>query len=234
MAAPQVTPLVENQPHTGGFMISESRGHRARSQVTITAAKYLAGTVMGQILLGAAVSAVKASGANTGNGTFVLDVVAPIQANAIAGLYTLRCIEAVVNGGKFALIDPKGLSVGGPYIIVAGAGGTILINDRIKGVLTDGGVDFIVGDGFDITIAVGSLKAVAYDPTALDGRQYAAGILWEDKDATSADKQGTLIVRDAEVNLNELVWGANVTTQAQKDAAFATFSLVSLIGRTGL
>jgi len=104
-----------------------------------------------------AASAVKASGANTGNGTFVLDGTTPVLANAVPGVYTLRNIEAVTNGGKFQLLDPTGKSLG-TYIIVAGAGGTITISDQIKGVLTDGSTDFVVGDGFDITVTPNTLE----------------------------------------------------------------------------
>lgn len=218
--------------HAAGFMVSEARGKRSRELGTVLSGQnLLAGTVLGAITLGAASSAVKASGANTGTGTFVLDVTTPILANAIAGLYTLRCIEAVTNGGKFTLVDPKGLTVGGPYIVVAGAGGTITIADRIKGVLTDGGTDFIVGDGFDITIAVGSLKYKAFDPANLDGSQVATAILWDDADATSADKKQTVVVRDAEINASELVWGSGVTTDPQKAAALVQLATAGIIAR---
>lgn len=233
MAAPQVTPISEFR-HAGGFMVSEARGHRSRQSGTITGAALLrAGTILGQQTLGAATSAVKASGANTGNGTFVIDAVAPTQANALAGLYTLRCIEAVVNGGKFQLLDPLGRSVG-TYIIVAGAGGTVTIADQIKGVLTDAATDFIVGDGFDITVPVGTLKWVVNDPTKLDGSQYAAGLLYQDTDATLADQLAAIVVRDCEYNDAEIVYGAALSTNPLKAAARAQLAALGMIGRTGL
>lgn len=229
MAAPLVTPLVETQPHMGGFMISEARGHRARSQITILsgAGKLLAGTVLGAVTLGAVSAAIKGGG-NTGNGVFTIDPTTPKVAGAKVGVYTARVIIAQANAGVFEIRDPTGIDLG-VYIVGAAA-----FNNQIKFTIADGASDFIVGDGFDITIAAGSGKYVAFDPTALDGRQTAAGILWGDTDATSADKVAAALVRDAEVNLAELVWGAGVTTQPQKDAAFATFATVSLIGRTGL
>jgi hypothetical protein len=132
LGVPQVTPITETQPHMGGFLISEARGHRSRHQGVVASGsgKVLAGTVMGQI--------------------------------------------------------------------------------------------------------TASKKFKPLDPAAVDGSQTGGGILYGDVDATSADKQAAFIVRDAEVNLGELVWGAGVTTQAQKDAVFVTFNAVSLIGRTGL
>jgi hypothetical protein len=96
------------------------------------------------------------SGGNTGNGTLVLDATTPVQANAVPGVYTVRCIEAVTNGGKFEVKDPTGKSLG-MAIIVAGAGGTYTFTDQIKFVLTDAGTDFIVGDGFDVTVVANTL-----------------------------------------------------------------------------
>jgi hypothetical protein len=101
------------------------------------------GTVLGKVEVGAATVAAKAGG-NTGNGTFVIDATTPTLVNATPGIYALRCIEAVANGGKFTLLGPTGLSLG-QYIIPAGAGASITIADRIKGVLTDGATDFVVG-----------------------------------------------------------------------------------------
>lgn len=151
-------------------------------------ALYLRGTVMGQITLGAASSATKAGG-NTGTGTFVLDVATPILPNAQAGIYTLRCIAAAANGGTFRLTDPKGVVLG-DFVITGGAGGTVTVNDCIKGVITDGGVDFIVGDGFDVTIAAGSGKIIESVATAVDGSAVPVGILVDNVDATSADQNG--------------------------------------------
>lgn len=144
------------------------------------------GTVLGKITIGAAVSAAKAGG-NTGTGTFVLDATTPVKAGAKAGVWTLRCITAVANGGEFELNDPDGISRG-IFIIPAGAGNSVTVDDAIKGVLTDAGTDFIVGDGFDITVAAGSGKYKTAVATAVDGSAVPVGILVDDVDATAADK----------------------------------------------
>jgi hypothetical protein len=216
--------------HASGFVISEGEGNISRDNgVLITGQNLGAGAVLGKITLGAAVAAVKASGANTGNGTLVMDGVTPILANAKVGIYTVRCVEAVGNGGKFVVTDPNGQQVG-VAIIVAGAGGAIVFADQIKFTLTDGGADFIVGDGFDVTIAAGSGKFTAVAPAALDGSQVAAGVLVDAVDATGADVACAVIARSAEVNSAELVWPGGITAP-QKAAALAQLAAAQVIAR---
>lgn len=173
-----------------------------------TPSNLLRGTVVGKITIGAASSAVKGGG-NTGNGTFVLDVTTPVLANAIPGVYTLRNILAAANAGTFRLEDPKG-NVLGDFLITGGAGGTVLVNDQIKGVITDGGTDFILGDGFDITIAAGSGKVVIAVATALDGSNIPYGILVDDANATAGDVSGA-VYQTGEFNGNKLILDASYT-----------------------
>jgi hypothetical protein len=149
------------------------------------------GSLLGKITLGAATSAVKASGANTGTGTLVLDVTTPIIANAKAGLYTVRCITAGANAATFRVVDPSGAMLGDVSFTGAGASGTFA--DRIKFVVTDAGTDFVVGDGFDVTIAAGAqdaggnYKFALATAVAVDGSAVPDAILVEATDATSAD-----------------------------------------------
>jgi hypothetical protein len=176
-----------------------------------TPSNLLRGTVVGAITLGAASSATKGGG-NTGNGTFVLDVTTPVLANAYLsgpGVYTLRCITAVANGGVFRLEDPKG-NVLGDFTIPPGAGNSVTISERIKGVLTDAATDFIVGDGFDITIAAGSGKVVIAVATATDGSNIPVGILVDDANATAADVSGAIYMT-GEFNGNKLILDASYT-----------------------
>jgi hypothetical protein len=177
-----------------------------------SSAALLRGTVLGKILYGTATVAAK-SGGNTGNGTFVIDATNPVLANAQDGVYTLRNLEAVANGGEFELKDPKGRSLG-RYIIVAGAGGTIAIADQIKGVLTDGGTDFIVGDGFDITVAAGTGKYVKAVKTAVDGSAIPAAILADNADASGGDVNSGAYFT-GEFNGNRLIYDASFTTLAE-------------------
>lgn len=230
-----MTTLIENR-HSGGFLVSEANGKRSREEIKLASGAGVCktGLVLGKISAGAATSAVKASGANTGTGTFVIDATTPTLDGARPGIYTLRCIEAVADGGKFELNDPSGALLG-IYIIPAGAGNSIAIAEQIKGVLSDGGTNFIVGDGFDITVPAGTGEYKAYDPTALNGTQVAAAVLWGDGrdsiDATSAAKPATGILRDAEVNVSELNWGAGVTTGDHKTAALTALAKLGIVGR---
>lgn len=173
------------------------------------------GTVLGKITLGAATSAAK-QGGNTGTGTFVLDVTTPVLANATAGVYTLRNILAAANAGTFRLTDPKGVVLG-DFLITGGAGGSVTVNDRIKGVITDGGTDFILGDGFDVTIAAGSGKYVPAVATALDGSQVPDGILVDQVDTTVADSNGGLY-QTGEFNGSRLFYDVSFTLAQITDA----------------
>jgi len=157
---------------------------RVTKAITILISGILAiGTLLGKILLGTASSAAK-SGGNTGQGTLTLDGTTPILANAKAGIYTVRCIAAASGGGTFRVTDPFGHVLGD---VAVGA----TFANQIKFVIANGDPDFIVGDGFDITIAEGSGKYKAYDKDNVDGSQYPELILTEEVDATSADVKTT-------------------------------------------
>jgi hypothetical protein len=150
------------------------------------------GTVLGKVKLGAATKAAK-SGGNTGNGTLTLDVTTPILANAKAGIYQVRIVRAAIAGVGTSpavpaqaaianLIDPKG-NVLGSFDVPTTPG--ITISNQIKFALLDGSSPFILGDGFDITIAAGSLKYKPYNDANVDGTDKANCILAQDVDATS-------------------------------------------------
>lgn len=74
-------------------------------------------------------------------------------------------------------------------------------------------------------------KYVAYDNDAADGSQTAVAILCYGIDATSADVTTSAIVRLAEVSKANLAWGAAVTTQGEKDAAYVDFASAFVIAR---
>jgi hypothetical protein len=141
------------------------------------------GTVLGKIALGTASAAAKAGG-NTGNGTCTVDATTPVKAGAKAGIYSVRCIEVVTNNGIFEVKDPDGNQIGSTLIMAGGAG---TFDDDIKFALADGSTDFIVGDGFDVTVAAGSGKYLKSLAAAVDGSQAPDAILADDRDATSGD-----------------------------------------------
>lgn len=213
-----MTTLTEGIYATESF-ISEAPGDRSREAVIVKSGQNLkACAVLATIVSGTVASAAK-SGGNTGNGTFVLDATTPLLLGAKLGVYTLRCITAVTNGGVFRLEDPDGMPVG-DFTIPAGAGGSITISEQIKGALTDAGTDFALGDGFDITVTAIVEKEAEYNPAGTDGSQIATGILYGAINATSADTRGVAYKRDCEHNADIVVWKTGITaTQKAKGTA---------------
>jgi hypothetical protein len=202
-----MTTLTETA-HAGEF-ICGSGGERAREQITVgSGANLVAGTVLGRTITAATVaSAVKASGANTGNGTCTVDVTAPAQPRAKIGVYTVRCIAAATNNGTFRLEDPDGIVLG-DFVM---SGGALTISEQIKFALADGSTDFAVGDGFDITVSAITYQYKQLAPAATDGTQIAAGILYSGADAASAAKRSVAVVRDEQVNGNFLTWPSGIS-----------------------
>lgn len=217
MGVPTVTPLTENW-HEGGYVVWEpSDGIVTRDQITLLSGvgKVTAGLVLGQVSVGAATAA--ALGTNTGNGTFgAITVTAP----AVAGAYTVEFDDAT----HYVVTSPAGAEVGhGTTGVAFSAGG-------LGFTITAGGTAFLPGDSFTVTVAAGSGKFVAFDPTGTDGREVATAILWSGfRDATAADKLAVANTRGPmRVNASELVWGANVTTTPQKTAALAQLKALGI------
>jgi hypothetical protein len=110
---------------------------------------------------------------------------------------------------------------------VAGAGGVlVLANQRqLNLTITDGATDFALADAFNVCVFNELLggKAVAWDPLTFDGRDDVAGILYDNVDASAADKAGVLVSRDAEITKSALQWAAAITA-AQKESAYLDLS----------
>lgn len=205
-------------------LISEAPGDRSREAVTVASGQNLkAGAVLGTLVSATVVSAAKAGG-NTGNGTFTVDATTPALLGARVGVYTLRCIAAATNNGTFRLEDPSGFVLG-DFVM---AGGAATVSEQIKGALADGATDFIVGDGFDITVSALVEKEVEYNPAGTDGSQIATGILYGAINATSADTRGVAFKRDCEHNGKIVVWktGATATQKAKGTADLARRGII--------
>lgn len=177
------------------------------------------GTVLGKVVTAGTGTAT--AGTNTGNGAMGAITVG---AGAVAGTYTLKIIKAVSNAGDFELIDPYGDVVGIGAVAAAFSGGGLSFT------LADGSSDFVVGDTFKIVVTAITEKWYALAPTATDGSQRAAGILYADTDATSADTNATIVTRYEVVNYNLLVW-PNGITAAQKATAVRQLDALGIIVR---
>lgn len=175
------------------------------------------GSVLGRITLGAVTSAVKASGANTGNGVLTVDVATPLLPNALAGLYTVRCIAAAANAGTFRVTTPTG-HVLGDLVLPGGAGGSATFSNRLKFAIADGTTDFIIGDGFDVTVAAGSGKAVLSLAAAVDGSQVPESILVDAYDATAGDLGNCGAFVQGEFDETVIVLGAGHTLASVRGA----------------
>jgi hypothetical protein len=206
-------------------------------QVTIPAASqanssalFDIGTVLGQIANAlTATSAVKASGANTGGGSLTVDGTTPVLPGAKPGVYTVReTVAAAVIGthsGLFEVRDPDGKVLGEVEV-----GQTFA--DQIKFSIAYATADFVVGDGFDVTVGAGSGKYVQLNPAAADGSQNVAGVVARAVTVDgSVDTPAAVAVRGP-VNLKSsgLVWPSGITDN-QKAAAIVQLAKLGLIVR---
>jgi hypothetical protein len=159
------------------------------------------------------------AGSNTGNGTATLyQTMEGVQ----TGTYTLACTAAASNAGTFSVTAPDGTALAN--LTVA----TRYTNAGLDLLIADGGTDFIVGDTFTIAVTRGKVKG--WDPSNTDGSGAVYGILWDAVDASSADKLGTAIVADAEVNFAELAWDSDVDA-SEKETARAALAGLGIICR---
>lgn len=204
----------------GEFIYSEACGTRSLETVTIDTGELVAGTVLGKITKGAATGAAVAG--NTGNGT--ITAAPTVGAGAKAGVYRAVCIEPATNLGKFLVTDPEGINLGVATV------GTEFVGGGLTFTIADGATDFVSGDSFTVTVAAGSGKYVAFDQDAVDGSEIAAGILYDNAYATSADVEAVAYVRDCEVNGNELTWPSDIEA-AEKAVAIAQLANLGIIVR---
>lgn len=178
------------------------------------------GTLLGKITKGA-VSAAAKSGGNTGDGTLVLDETTPLLQGAKPGIYTAKIIRAAVAQVATApavpavkalaeFKDPEGNVL---EVCEVPTSSGVTISNQLKFVLTEGSTPFVVGDGFDLTVATGSDKYGAYDNSAVNGLEKAVAVLSSDADATSAEEKSSAFV-SGEFNEAALT-GIDATAKAQ-------------------
>lgn len=204
--------------HAGGYVIfEEGIPHICREEIILLsgAGKLMAGTVLGKVT-NALTGTVSGQGTNAGNPTFTSIVIGdPIG----PGVLTITFIDA----DDFVVADAAGVQIGHGDLGVAFNQGGLQMTP------TAGGTPAQAGDTFKITVAAGSGKYVAHDPTGADGRQTAAAILFDGRDATSADKKAVGHVRGPmKVNTSELVWGSGVTTNQHKLDALAELKALGI------
>lgn len=207
----------------GSCIIQEGDHFYSRDVVVVNAGDgvtYPANTVLGKITLGAISSAAKSGGNAANTGALTLDAATPILAGAQAGVYTVRCVAVASNSGTFRVEDPNGYVLGD---VAVGA----TFSDQIKFSIADGSQDFILGEGFDITIAAGAGKYVIWNPANLDGSQAPAAILIY---PVTGEEEATVIRRHAQVKSLALNWFAGATDN-NKAAGIAGLATLGVIAR---
>lgn len=175
------------------------------------------GAVLG-VALGAATAAAAGAGsegANTGTGTLTMDATTPLLANAQAGVYTVRAIDVTgTHAGTFRVTDPHG-NVLGDVALPATENGTATFANQIKFEIADAATDFIITDGFTVTVSAGT-KAQLSLAAAVDGSQTPVMVLAEDTDASAGDTPTLAYVR-GDLNPRALIYGTghNADTVAE-------------------
>ena len=212
-------PVFTENRREGGFVVWDpSDGMLTREAIILASGGgvCIAGLVLGALFTGGA-GVATALGTNVGNGTFGAITVGNA---AKAGVYTVEFDDAT----HFIVNDPTGIEVG------HGVTGTAFSAGGLGFTITAGGTAFAAADSFTITVT-GSLKYGPFDPTAANGLQNAAAIMWSGyRDATSADRRAVANMRGPmKVQIAELLWGANVTTDAQKTAALAQLKALGIL-----
>ena len=216
-------PLYE-QWHNGGFVVSEANGHRSRDLVTITGGvNVLAGTVLGQITSTNAspVANAVAGASNVGNGTLAIGT-QPVLNVTPAGAWTITFTDAT----HFSMSGPGG------FVEVDLPVGTAFDAEGMVFTITAGGTAFAAGDTFVITVTspgtAGQYRPL--NPSASDGTQNAAAILWATTNVTMENSTATVISRSAEVNASELLWPVSATP-TQIAAATAQLNALGIVLR---
>ncbi len=176
--------------HTGEFLLSEANGTQSREEVTFAAltAALVSGTVVAKIAKGTTATSAANAG-NTGTGTMGTVTVTAGTAN---GIYNLRITGEAANAGNFVVEGPDGKIVGTGKVATAFSKGGLAFT------LADA-TDFVVGDGFTITVAAGTGKWAAYDDTHVNGTEIATGVLYTALPINTGDQSGVVIARNAEV-----------------------------------
>lgn len=207
----------------GEFVVSEFDPNYCRRTVTVKSGQILkACTVVAMLLAAGAAVAV---GSPTGTGTITIG--AALGAKAMPGAYRLRCTAASSGAGTFHLIDPTGKQVRmntATGAITVGGGATT--SDHFTVTIADGTPDFAAGDEWTVTVAEGGVEIL--DPAEDDGAQIAAGILYDDVDASAGDTPGVIQFRGPAIaNAAYLVW-PNGISDANKALAIASLAAAGI------
>ena len=210
-----VSPVLNEGWYDGGFLISEANGRLSRDAGLIANAtgsdiQYAAGLILVQNANGTATGAANAG--DTGNGT-IASVTA--QAGSQFGAYSVVFTTATA----FEVFDPAGNLVG------TGSTGTAFAN-QVGFTITAGGIAFVAGDGFTITVTEPDNAWVSWTGGTIPtnaAAQPLIGVLYNRVWAEAGMAAEVDIVRrNAEVATASLQWDPAVTGAGNAAALQAT------------
>lgn len=165
------------------------------------------GQVLGRRLFGTPTGAAGTNSGNGGIGSISLKSLAKL------GTYSLVCVAAATNGGRFSVVDPDGIRLADALVGVA------YVGTHLGLTISDGTNDFVVGDSFTVTVPEGDKKLVPIDFSAVDGTQRFHSIAADNVTAPNGtDMPIVSLRRGVVVAKQELIWPAGAT-DTQKTAA---------------
>jgi len=166
-----------------------------------------AGTLLARRKVATAVAASAVTG--TGNGTVTAASVMAGPTVPQVGVYTLKVVRAVTNGGEWQLADPNGMIHATDLVMTIGASAaTVFKAAGLQFTITDGSTDFALGDTATLTVAAdGTLTP--FSPTGVGGAQIPIEVLTYDVTSTGAGGIPIRALVSGEVNKNRLIIDAD-------------------------
>lgn len=218
----KVLPVLTMTPGSGGATVYTSR--HLNFTITDGAADFVAGDVFTFVVSTTVPTVIG------GTGTGVLSALS-LGPDAKPGRYKINNDVVVANGGDMSVTGPDGTRVGGRFIWAASGATASFTSRQINFTISDA-TDYIANNYFDIAVfnQLAGGKAVAWDPTTFDGRHRVAGVLFDDVDASAADKAGVIVDAQAVVRKAALSWGAAITS-SQKESAYLDMLALGLRAR---
>lgn len=138
------------------------------------AATLAAGTLLARLSDTLAVVASAVSGGGTGTVTAATVVAGQVP---LVGVYTLTCLLAITNGGKWSLKDPNGAIIADDLEQTVGAGAATVFNvGGLQFTITDAGTDFVAGATATLTVSSNG-KLVPYAAAGAGGAQFPKAVL---------------------------------------------------------
>jgi len=209
--------VLEEGKHSAECFVSEANGGRSREAAKLASGNDLeACAVLGQVT---SASDVTADGGNVGDGT---SSACTLGTQAINGTYTLTCTAETGDAGTFSVVAPNG------EILAELTVGVAYVSSHINLTISDGSEDFDIGDIFTVDAIFG--EYAIFDPAASDGTQTAKAVLRTGVDASTAEQNCVVWVRDCELRASDLGWISGIT-EVQKRTAIASLATVGIILR---